>query len=144
MDGECQKRLNEICKMLVKTFSGAKTCMEDYAKPPVRSSPDNFILHVCTNKSPEEIARSIIDLATSIKNEKYVSISKIMIRADDKKLEEKRCEVNRFLGKLCKGKSYYLIYHSTRIKRNHLKKGKLHLNKKRYKVVEWYLCKRII
>ena len=134
MDRECQKRLNEICKMLVKTFSGAKTCMEDYAKPPVRSSPDNFILHVCTNKSPdkspEEIARSIIDLATSIKNEKYVSISKIMIRADDKKLEEKRCEANRFLGKLCKGKSYYLIYHSTRIKRNHLKKGKLHLNKK--------------
>ena len=80
MNGEFQKRLNEICKVLVKTFSGAKTSMEDYAKPPVRSSPDHFILHVCTNdlpldKSPEEIARSIIDLTTSIKNENYVSLA---------------------------------------------------------------------
>ena len=116
--------------------------MNNYVKPSLRSNPDHFILHVGTNdllsdKSSEEIARSIIDLATSIKNEKHdVSISKIIIQADDKKLEEKRCEVNRFLGKLCKEKNYYLIDHSTRIKRNHLNKGKLHLNKKKYKVVE--------
>ena len=80
---------------------------------------DQFILHVGRNdlssdKSPEEIKISIIDLAISIKNKKYdVSISNIIIRADDKKLEEKRCEVNRFLGKLCKKKNYYLIDHST-------------------------------
>ena len=106
---EMSKKLNANCKVFVKTFSGAKTtCMNDYVKPSVRSSPDHFILHVGTNdlssdKSSEEIARSIIGLATSIKNEKHdVSISNIIIRADDKKLGEKRCEVNSFLGKLCK------------------------------------------
>ena len=84
-----------------------------------------------SDKSAEEIARSIIDLATSIKNEKHdVSISNIIIRADDKKLEERRCKVNSFLGKLWKEKNFYLIDHSTRIKRNDLNKGKLHLNQK--------------
>ena len=64
--------------------------MHDYVKTSVWSSPDHFILYVGTNdlssdKSPEEIARSIIDLATSIKNKKHgVSISNIIIRADDK------------------------------------------------------------
>ena len=110
---EMSKKLNAGCKVFVKTFSGAKTtCMNDYIKASVRSSPDRFIFHVGTNdlssdKSSEEIARSITDLATSIKNEKHeVSISNIIIRADDKKLEEKRCEVNSFLGKLCKEKRY--------------------------------------
>ena len=57
------KKLNENCKVFVKTFSGTKTtCMHDYVKPSVRSSPDHFILHVATNdplsdKSSEEIAR---------------------------------------------------------------------------------------
>ena len=97
-------------------------------------------MHVVANdlssdKSPE-IARSIIDLATSIKNKKHdVSISNIIIRADDKKLEEKRCEVNSFLGKLCKEKNYYLIDLSTRIKRNYLNKGKLDLNQKGTKLL---------
>ena len=79
-----------------------------------------------SDKSLAEIARSIIDLATSAKNKKrYASISSIIIiRAHDKKLEEKRCVVNSFLGKFRKEKNYYLIGHSTRIKRN---KGKLHL-----------------
>ena len=109
---EMSKKLNANCKVFVKTFSGAKTtCMHDYVKPSVRSSPDHFILHVGTNdlssnKSPEEIARSIIDLATPIKYKKHdVSISNIITRADDKKREEKRCEVNSFLGKLCKEKN---------------------------------------
>ena len=59
---EMSKKLNANCKMFVKTFSGAKTtCMHDYVKPWVRSSPDHFILHVGTNdlgsdKSPKEIA----------------------------------------------------------------------------------------
>ena len=110
--------------------------MHDYVKPSVRSCSDHFILHVGTNdvssdKSPEELARSIIDLAISIKNEKHdVSISNITNWADDKKLEEKRCEVNSFLGKLCKEKDYYLSNHYTRIKKTHLNKGKLHLNQK--------------
>ena len=59
--------------------------MHNYVKPSVRSSPDHFILHVGTSdllsdKSLGEIARSTIDLETSIKNEKHdVSISNIII-----------------------------------------------------------------
>ena len=93
---EMSKKSNANCKVFVKTFSGAKTtCMHDYVKPSVRNSPDHFILHVGTNdlssdKSPEEIARSIIDLATSAKNEKHdVGISNITIRADNKKTRRK-------------------------------------------------------
>ena len=139
---EMPKKLNANRKVFVKTFSGAKTTfMHDYVKPSVRSSPDHFILHVGTNdlssdKSPEERARSIINPATSIKNKKHDgSISNFIIWADDKKLEEKRGEVNSFLGKLCKEKNYYLIDHSTRIKRNRWNKGKLHLNKKGTKLL---------
>ena len=83
---EMSKKLNTNCKVFLKTFSGAKTaCMHDYLKPLVRSSLDHFILHAGTNdlssdKSPEELARSITDLATSIKNEKHdVSISNNII-----------------------------------------------------------------
>ena len=74
-------------------------------------------MHVGTNNlssdiSPEEIARSIIDLATSIKNEHHdVSISNLIIRVDDKQLKEKGCKVNSLLGKLCKEKNFYLIDH---------------------------------
>ena len=147
---EMSKKLNADCKVFVKTFSGAKTtCMNDYVKPSVRSSPDHFFLHVDTNdlssdKSSEEIARSIIDFATSVKNEKHdVSICNIIIRADNKKLEETRCEVNSFLGRLCKERNYYLIDHSTRIKRNHLNKGKLHLNQKGTKLLSDIFVKEL-
>ena len=147
---EMSKKLNANCKVFVKTFSGAKTtCMNDYVKPSVRSSTDHFILHVGTNdqsseKSEEEIARSITDLATLIKNEEHdVSISNIIIQADDNKQEEKRCEVNSFLGKLCKEKNYYPIEHSTRIKRNHLNKGKLHLNQKGTKLLSDFFVKEL-
>ena len=137
---EMSKILNANYEMFVKTFSGGKTtCMNDCVKSPVGSSPDHLILHVGTNdlsldKSPKEIARSRIDLAASIKKHDF-SISNIIIRVDDKKLEEKRCEVDDFLGKSCKEKNYYLIDHYTRIKRNHLNKRKLHLNQKSAKLL---------
>ena len=90
------EKLNANCKVFGKTFWGAKIkCINDYIKQPVRNSSDHFILHVGTNdmssdKSPEEIARSIIDLATSAKNEKHdVGISNITIRADNKKTRRK-------------------------------------------------------
>ena len=108
-----------------------------------------IILQVGTNdlssdKSPEKIASSITDLSTSIKNKKHdVSLCNIIIRADDKKPEEKRCEVNSFLGKLCKEKNFYLIDHSTRIKRNHLNKGKLHLNQKGTKLLSDIFVKEL-
>ena len=69
--------------------------MIDYVKPSLQSSLNYFILHAGTNdlssnKSSEEIARSIIDLATSIKGENHVSIFNIIIQTDGKQLEEKR------------------------------------------------------
>ena len=147
---EMSTKLNAICKGFVKTFSvGKATSMNDYIKPLVRSSPDHFILHVCANdvssdKASEEIARSIIDLATSIKSKKHeVSISNIIIQTDHKKLEEKRCEVNNLLGKSCKEKNYYFIDHSTGIKRSYLKKGKLHLNQKETKLLSDIFVKEL-
>ena len=43
-------RIKTICKIYVKTFSGATTtCIEDYMKPSLWMSPDQFILHIGTN-----------------------------------------------------------------------------------------------
>ena len=115
---EMSKKLNANWKGFIKAFSGAKTiCMNDYVKPLVRSSPDHFTLRIGTNdlssdKSPEKIVRLIItiDLVTSIKNEKRgVSISNIIIRADDKKLEEKRCKVNSFSGNCARRRTITLL-----------------------------------
>ena len=94
MGGKCPKNWTQIVKHLLKPFQvqGAKmTGMDNYVKRSIWSSRGHFILHVGTNdlsfdKSPEEMARSITDLATSIKNEKRdTSTSNIIIRADDKK-----------------------------------------------------------
>ena len=61
--------------------------------------------------------------------------------ADQTSQFEQTTKVNSFLGKLCKEKNYYLIYHSTRNKRNHLNKEKLHLDKKGTKLLSDILVK---
>ena len=70
-----------------------------HVKPSVKSSPDHSILYVGTNDLPPNKSchkmsiMSIMSLAISIKNEKHdICISNMIIRADDKKLEEKRCD----------------------------------------------------
>ena len=97
------KKIKGNCKVkvYVKRFSGAKTdCMIDYSKSSVRHDPDHFILHVGANdlkseKSPEFIAESIIDLAVSLKNYKrVVSISNIIVRTDNQELTKKATEIN--------------------------------------------------
>ena len=107
---EMSKKLNGNCNVFVKTFSVAKTaCMHNYVKPSVRSSSDDLILHIGTNdllsnKSPEEIARSITDLATSIQNEKHDgSISNITVRADDKKARRKEVWSKLLSGEIVQG-----------------------------------------
>ena len=121
------KKIQTNCKVFIKTFSGATiSCMEDYMKPSLRNPPDHFILHVGTNdlssdKSPHEIAESIINLACQLKNEKHdVSVSTIVLRTDDKILNLKGIEVNSYLKELDNSK---------KIKAQHLNKGKLHLTK---------------
>ena len=51
--------------------------MKDYIKPSQRENSDHHILHVVTNdlclgRPPELIAKSVIDLALTLKNESYV------------------------------------------------------------------------
>ena len=90
------------CKLYVKSFPGAKTsCMKDYVKPSLRSTPNHFILHVGTNdlnsnQTSGVIAKKIVDLATSLKNnQRDVSVSNIILRTYNSKLNAKRCNVNQ-------------------------------------------------
>ena len=111
---EMAKRIQSNCKIYVKTFSGATvSCMEDYMKPSLRNPPDHFILHVGTNdlsseKSSIEIAESIINLACRLKNEIHdVSVSTIILRNDDKTLNEKGMQGNLNLKELSKEKNIF-------------------------------------
>ena len=104
---EMAKKIQSNCKIYVKTFSGATvSCIEDYMKPFLRNSPDHFILHVGTNELSSErsmlmkIAESI-NLSCRLKNEVHdISVSIIILRTDDKKLNEKWMEVNLHLKSL--------------------------------------------
>ena len=139
---EMAKKTQSNCKIYVKTFSGATvSCMEDYMKPSLRNLPDHFILHVgtndlCSEDCSMEIAESIINLACRLKNEIHdVSVSTIILRTDDKKLNEKRMEVNLHLKELSKEKNISLTDCSRKIKSQHLNKGKLHLTKYSSKIL---------
>ena len=104
---EMAKKIQSNCKIYVKTFSGATvSCIEDYMKPFLRNSPDHFILHVGANELSSErsmlmkIAESI-NLSCRLKNEVHdISVSIIILRTDDKKLNEKGMEVNLHLKSL--------------------------------------------
>ena len=133
---EMANKLNNKHKIIVRSFSSAKTsCMHDYVKPTLREhSPDHIILHVGTNdlnskSTPDEIARSIIDLAVSIKtDDTKVSISTIIPRND--KLNNKPNQVNKHLKNMCKEIKFDLIDHSSTIRPHlHLNGSRLHLNK---------------
>ena len=74
-----------------------------------------YILHVdtnylCLDRPPELIARSIIDLALTLKSESHdINVSNIVVRNDSDTLNKKRCEVNAVLMECCKEKNIYLI-----------------------------------
>ena len=104
---EMAERIQFNCKIYVKSFSGATvSCTDDYMKPSLRNPPDHFILHVGANDPSSEIysmeiAESIINLACRLKNEMYdVSVSTMILRTDNKKLNEKGTEVNLQLKEL--------------------------------------------
>ena len=88
---EIAKKLKPERKVFVRTFQGATTqCMTYYMKPWIRAKPNHFILHVRTNDlnsnaPPDEIAKTVIDLASELKSDKSdVSISSVIKRADIK------------------------------------------------------------
>ena len=146
---EMAKKMQSNWKIYVKTFSGATvSCVEDYMKPSLRNPPDHFILHVGTNdlsseKCSMKITESIINLSCRLKNKIHdVSVSTIILRTDDKKLNEKEMEVNLRLKELSKERNISLIDSSRKIKAQHLNKDKLHLIKCDSRVLSNnFLCK---
>ena len=110
------KRMQSNFKIYLKTFSKATlSCMEDCMRPSLRNPPDHFILYVGTNglsseKSSMEIAKSIINLACRLKKQIYgVNVSTIILRTDDKKLNEKGMEVNLHLKELSKEENNFWL-----------------------------------
>ena len=130
------------CKVYVPSFPGAKVqCMDDYKKPSIRDKPYYFIIHVRTNDlnsevSPKFIAESIEDLAMSLKTESNdVSVSNIILRTENSLLNQKGCEVNSHMKDLCEERNLYLTDNTKKFGSHHLNKGKLHLNRKRSKLL---------
>ena len=125
----------ENCKTYVKPLSGAKIRdMQDYVKPALQENPDQIVVHfgindLASNKRPEQIAESIIGVATSLKSDTCdVLVSRRTVRSDDHR--KKVAEVNRVLKELCEEKNLYYINHDKKITVKHLNRSKLHLNKK--------------
>ena len=124
-------------------------CTKDYINHSQRENSDHYILHVgtndlCLDRSPELIAKYIIDLALTLKSESHdVSVSNIIERNDSDTLNKKGCEVNAILMELCKEKNIYLIDNSKKIKPQHLNNGKLHLNQKGSRLLSDIFLKEI-
>ena len=123
--------------------------MKDYIKPLQREKSDHYILHIgtndlCLDRSPELIAKSILDLALTLKSESHdVSVCSIIVLNDSDILNKKVCKVNAVLMELCKEKNIYLIDNSKKIKPQHINKGKLHLNQKGSRLLSDMFLKEI-
>ena len=129
----------------VRNFEGAKIrCMTDRVKPSLR---ENYIvLHVGTNdldsdQPPDLIGKSKVDVASSIKNEKHVTVSNKITRADH--FKKKASKVNDYSSKLCVEKNIYLINDSKTFKTQHLNGNKLHLNRRGGLILQNTLCKSL-
>ena len=96
----------------------------------LQKDPNHIILHVGTNdvildRTSQDIATSIVNLVYSMKDENCdVSISKIILRTDNKKFSQKSWEVNTHLKDMCKEMNIYLIDNTNKIKAKHLNKGR--------------------
>ena len=85
---EMSKKLKNA-NVYVKYFAGAKVrCLKDHIKPSLREKPYHIVFHVGTNdlasdRPPDLIAKSIVDVASRMKNENHdVTVSNIIARAD--------------------------------------------------------------
>ena len=94
------RKLKPKCLVKVRPFSSAKVrCMHNHVKPTIRDvNPDHIIPHCETNDlnsepTASQIARSIIELALSLKSkDKKILVSLIVPRNDN--LNNKASEVN--------------------------------------------------
>ena len=109
--------------------------MIDYSKPFFRDGLDHFILDVEINNlqsenNPECITEQIIDLAVFPQNGKRdVSIANIIVRTDNKQLNQNATEFNNHLLEFCREMNLSLIDTSKRTKPLHLYKSELHMSK---------------
>ena len=127
---EMSKKLKNA-NLHVKHFAGAKfRCMKDHIKPSLREKTDHIVLHMGTDdfvsdRPPDLIAKSIVDVVSSMKNENHdLTVSNMIARAD--LFKEKADKVNDYLSKLCMERNIYLIDHSKTLKAQHLNGRKLH------------------
>ena len=102
-------------------------------KPSIReNNPDHIILRVGTidvpsEKTPQVIAQSIVDLAKTAGNDNLlVTVFSIVPRNDQ--WSKKVYEVNKVLFNLCKDVSIPFISHSAIGAKRNLDNSKLHLN----------------
>ena len=128
------------CKIDVKNFPSERViCMQDYVKPSLMENPHQLIIHVATNdistnKQPEQIAKSIVESALSVKsNTCDVTLSEITVRNDGH--QQKVAEINRHLKELCKVNNNFLIQHDKTITTRHSNGSKLHLNKRSAEII---------
>ena len=131
------KIARKVChRVVVKAFPGATTSdMEHYLRPALAKDPQRVILHVGTNDiksnlrpNPNQIADSIVDLATMIESESRaeVIISEVITRSD-KTPEDHIRTVNKLLSRCCNQNGWQLLRHNN-ISKDHLNDGGLHLN----------------
>ena len=118
-----------------KYYSRSKIrCTEDHAKPTSTRDPDHMILQVGKNgqlirKNPDEIAESIVQLASALKTKSCnVSISSITTKNDQ--YRKKAIEVNKKLTNLCLENNLHLIHNGSTINTKHVNWSKLYLRKK--------------
>ena len=107
--------------------------MKDYVKPSIReNNPDYIIFHADTNdvpseKTPQVIAQSIVDLAKIVANDNLqVTVSSIVPRNDQ--WSKKVYEINKVLSNLCKDVNIPFISHSAIDCKRNLNNSKLYLN----------------
>ena len=116
--------------------------MVDHTKPTLRDfDPKWVILHAGTNdlklpKKASQIAKSIIDLATTIQTQDNNIVISLIAPRDDE-LKNKAYEVNSRLKLMCIDRGYRYIDHADIIKvEKHLDQHKLHLNRNGLKIFE--------
>ena len=105
--------------------------MYDYIRPLLKKAPDNVILHVGTNDSPNNTSRAILDNLLSLKSfiektlpQSKVCISNIVQRTDNGKATLTVNKVNEHLSAL-----QLDIVDNANINVTSLNRGGLHLNK---------------
>ena len=106
------RKLKHKFLVKVRPFSSAKVrCMHNHVKPTIRDvNPDHIILHCGTNhlnpeRTASKIARSIIELAHSLKSkDNKKSVSLIVPKNDN--LSNKTSEVNCGLVHMCAERNF--------------------------------------